>query len=1249
MGIQNYLKRVSKATKDIKSAIEEKGVSVAQCDGFETLADKVRAIQVGSSSDGSTLFTVLAFKSSQTKPATPTGGSFTTSAISYPSGWSDGSGLSKYVWMSYIVFKGDGSVYKNWVSPILVNGIINDDGDPIDLTDLATRTWVTNQIKNAIKNGIIDLSTYATKSYVDQKISEIPGGGGNFVESINGATGAITFAGSGVSKSGNTFTFNSGSGSGTTTSINGETGELTFTGSGVSKTGKTFTFSGGSSTGVTKDYVDTQDASTLKSAKDYADGLVSSTGVSSLNGLTGAVNLVKGTDNVTIEEEGKNIKISVNASGTDGDTFKEFILYTTSASDSIAPAVPEADTTWDEDTDELINLPTGWRKTVVVTSRAKYVWQITGIFSMKTRKISGSWYGPICLTGSEGSKGEDGDEIEEVYALSNETTVPTLNTSEADSNGKNKTEDGYLPKFVFTNESKEAVSERPSISSSNRYLFGAKRRKHNGTWLDFSTAYLLANFVEAGLTDEEKAQIKTDVTKDISDEINQAEARVSAVESRVDSIDFTKSTFINDPNNALISAITQYKDSNKKSFADLVVDGKKAEIKTWAGQVVDEKSPTGEQLITKITDAGIDLNGAQGIVDEWATYKTKTDGNETELNSVRSTLNAQQARIEEVAQNTYTDEQLQSKITNYAGVQIDAKAAEINSTVAKSKWIWGVYDNADTPTEVLATKEYDITQFTNTVDSSGNVVIAPMTEDAYRKTIEGTEWKEDKQSPKRKWTRIAQPEAFSKIIQKTNSLTLAVNEGESWASIVAKANESTGSELCLDADRINLSGTTNATEAFIGKATIQGATITDSSITNAKINSCTINSQIKSSNYVAKTDTVDGQGFLLDAGAKEYAIYGRTTEGKKFAITNNYIEVPAANITNLQSSIAQFGFVQAGNIVAKEVNSKSETDDITKTAIMNADKFSVSVKGKSGESGEIYIGIAPEYVVNEVTYKNMPVLYMTYSDGKGNEYTRYLDPKIWISPTTDAIYIPYITYYGSKSGLVVSTPITLYKKMKNGVAVDNLLYNLNSTGANYEPYTGILYGKTITAEGISGIPTYDSSNGSIETLKCMFTSDTKDCGKDPYDFQFNFVVPSVTKYTISNGLVSSEEIRESNIYAQIDTNGEEYFIKTNTEIPSDSTDEYPGTYETSPLRNRDLVLSKDWYKIGIGSAQAVKTTYPLNVTAYSLDGSEQPVSISFATTATFVPQTITGPWPTNGNWDTLDGLEEQTVYDVNLH
>lgn len=670
--------------------------------------------------------------------------------------------------------------------------------------------------------------------------------------------------------------------------------------------------------------------------KEYVDSKIteSTEGVASINGLTGAINLINGTDNVTIEEEGKNIKISVNASSVDGDTFKEFILYTASASDSIAPAVPDADTTWDESTDELVNPPTGWKKSVVVTVGSKYVWQITGVFSKKTRKISGSWYGPICLTGSAGPKGEDGDEIEEVYCLSNEAITPTINSTEADSSNKNKADDGYLPKFVFTNESKEAVSERPSVSSSNRYLFGTKRRKHNGTWLDFSTSYLLANFVEAGLTDEEKEQIKTDVTKDISNEINQAEARVSAVESRVDSIDFTKSTFVNDPDNALISAITQYKNKSQKSFADLIVDGKKAEIKTWAGQVVDEKSPTGDQLITKITDAGIDLNGAQGVVDEWATYKTKTDGNETELNSVHSTLNAQKARIEEVAQNTYTDEQLQSKITNYAGTKIDAKAAEINSTVAKSKWIWGVYDNSDSPTEVLATKEYDITQFTNTVDSSGNVVTAPMTEDAYRKTIEGTEWEEDTQAPKRKWTRIVQTDAFSKIIQKTNSIIFAVNEGESWASIVAKANESTGSELCLDADRINLNGTTNATTAVIGNAQITNATITEGTITKAKINSCTIASEIKSKTYCNGTDPETGEnkpkkGFLFDAGGEEFAIYGGSDEDStKFELTSSGLVIPTATITKL---------LNAGEITASKlkVNAANITGEISVNKIQS--------------------------------------------------------------------------------------------------------------------------------------------------------------------------------------------------------------------------------------------------------------------------------------------------------------------------
>ena len=96
MGIQNYLRRVSSATKDIKSAIEEKGVPVSQCEGIEALADKVRAIQAGTSIEDQ-MFVMLAFRQSSTAPAVPTGGYFSETDITYPTGWSDGSGLTKNI------------------------------------------------------------------------------------------------------------------------------------------------------------------------------------------------------------------------------------------------------------------------------------------------------------------------------------------------------------------------------------------------------------------------------------------------------------------------------------------------------------------------------------------------------------------------------------------------------------------------------------------------------------------------------------------------------------------------------------------------------------------------------------------------------------------------------------------------------------------------------------------------------------------------------------------------------------------------------------------------------------------------------------------------------------------------------------------------------------------------------------------------------------------------------------------------
>ena len=1177
MGIQNYLKRVSKATKDIKSAIEEKGVSVAQCDGFETLANKVRAIQTGTGSDGSSLFTVLAFKSSQTKPETPTGGSFTASAISYPSGWSDGAGLSKYVWMSYIVFKGDGSVYKNWVSPILVNGIINDGGDPIDLTDLATRTWVTDQIKNAIKNGTLDLSTYATKSYVDTQDASTLQSAKDYadglvtnagVTSINSISGSVTLKGSDTviisrGSDGQSLEFSAiggpGGGSDTIRSFNiyqnndsrevipdipsvlgsepywditsgelnncptGWSTDMTFesdkytwmasaffsknnAGAMVGswegpicitgkpgepgKDGSSFEFiyaltrdttskpnypttladkkrlfdeaeSGDDSShyatwngqkwydraqaidstnnkacwaaqrvkystnsdwiysnspilwanwgsdgtdgdGVEYIFFQTDDAHQAagKWYSDAANFNISYTNPGTVNGVTtnydntlddwvpqgwtdepqdvsedvfyefcsirkskngvwqefsvpslwakyamdgkdgasieyvfactnddltpeqvsvdnAAANadgahtkdeylpnfnfngtIVKATDNqVSVTENNQYQWVSLRRRkrgatewgdfshpaiwtkyterGYNGDTYATaqlFIAHTT-YDENNPPAVPVVTSTYDVNTRTVINPPTGWDKSATKTTDKPYIWTIWGSFSENTGNQVGEWSKPYCITGAPGPAGEDGDEIEEVYCLNNAAVIPTINSSGTDQNGKTKSEDGFLPKFVFNGESKDSVASQPSVTEELPYCYGAKRRKHNGTWLAFSDAYLCANYVKQGLSTDDKNLIKSEVESQIGSSLDATNRQISAIQDRVDNIDGTDATFFVDKKEGIINAITQYKSENQSSFSDLVLDGSEAKVKAWAG---GEFTENGKKLIK---DAGVDLDGIESTVRQWATFY---DESTMKTGSVRQILDAE-GKITTEAVKAAEDK------VNIAITKWDADKASITNDVAKAHQFWAKYKTDGTTIDTTA--EYDLSNV-GEGKTYANV-------EAYENAMKGEP---------NNWTKVIVTDALSRISQEAGRLTFAVNEGTSWASIVAKANESTGSELCLDADRINLSGTTNATKAVIGNAIIQGATITNGSITNAQINSCTIASQIKSKDYCNGTNPDTGEpktkkGFLFDAASaeSEFAIYARSpecaTEDPDVVISSSEIKLPAATVT----------------------------------------------------------------------------------------------------------------------------------------------------------------------------------------------------------------------------------------------------------------------------------------------------------------------------------------------------------------
>lgn len=1152
MGIQNYLKRVSKATKDIKSAIEEKGVPVAMCDGYEQLADKVRAIQVGSSVEASDmLFTILAFKQSTSMPGTPTGGSFSETKITYPSGWTDGAGLTENVWMSYCVIKGDGSVYKNWVTPIKLSGVSSSDTPSIDLTDYALKSWVTEQLSKLDFNEHIDLSAYATKTYVQNEIAKIQTGGS--VDLSNYATKSY---------------------------VDSRDSE-------VIKTAQTGWELG--------------DDETLKSAKSYADALVSGAGVSSLNSMTGDITLM-GSDSVSISRSGKSLIFTASGGsgggdGKDGDTIRSFNIYINTDSNTDIPEIPVNSAKmpyWNYSTGELDNCPTGWA-TDMVSDPKKYTWMAVGFFSKNSAGAQvGTWEGPLCITGepgkpgedgasmefiyaltpdadrkpnypttaadlkklfddaennnstiyngqrwydraqsidpttnracwmaqrvkyagaedwsvysstpviwanwgsdgtdgdgveyiffltddahqsagkwysdaenfaisytelgtvngvettydntvddwvpkgwtdepqdvsetdgfyefcairksangvwgefstpslwakyamdgkdgasveyvfatcseeltpeqvsvdndaanrdgagttdeylpnfnfngtvvkatddpvsvsetvpyqwvsirrrkrgesvwqdfshpslwnmwakgSQGPRGEDGDTIEEVYAVYNSVAVmPTINASATDANGKTATDDGYLPNFMFGTTAVAASIELLSVDSTNRYLFKSRRRKHNGTWLSYSDPVVAGNWTETELSPEEIEKLKDNIKTDVKDSLTEANQRVEALQTRLDSIDYTNATFIKDPDNALIAAITQYKDANQKSFADLVVDGKAAEIKALAGAEVNEH----------LTEAGITIDGLGAKLKSFADYQDKTTN---DIQTVASNLDAVKGTLTNYA----TTENLEN--VNSVVQTLNGKTAELISSVSKSTYVWVKKDSEG---NVIAdsTVAYDASQYL-----AKDAAYAD--KDKYEAAMEAQGYELD-----------LSVHAFSQIKQAAGEVDITAGDGKAAQLKIYGDNDT--SRIIMKAEQVDFSGNMNGKGMVVTDLTVTGtkgeidpvtklpqlgATINTAYINECQINSCEIASQIKSKTYVAHDDTKnqEGKGFLIDAGAVkadglEFAFYGQTSDGHKFELTNNSLVIPSAVI---------------GDVTVDTIQSKNYSED----------------------------------------------------------------------------------------------------------------------------------------------------------------------------------------------------------------------------------------------------------------------------------------------------------------------------------
>lgn len=86
----------------------------------------------------------------------------------------------------------------------------------------------------------------------------------------------------------------------------------------------------------------------------------------------------------------------------------------------------------------------------------------------------------------------------------------------------------------------------------------------------------------------------------------------------------------------MVQILTDYEDEDQKSFADLVIDGKKATIEQWAASKV--ANDLGEESLVSVKS---NLDGINGVIGNYADY---TEGGE--LKTVKQLLDAKAATAE---------------------------------------------------------------------------------------------------------------------------------------------------------------------------------------------------------------------------------------------------------------------------------------------------------------------------------------------------------------------------------------------------------------------------------------------------------------------------------------------------------------------------------------------------------------------------------------------------------------------------
>lgn len=115
------LEEIKNTFDNIRDALIEAGADVSECDSPTTYANRILSLAQGT---GLNVTCILAFKSSETKPETPTTPASASEPQNLPDGWSTPDGLTGTIWMTYTIV-GNTYIYVPWTEPIQITNIKN--------------------------------------------------------------------------------------------------------------------------------------------------------------------------------------------------------------------------------------------------------------------------------------------------------------------------------------------------------------------------------------------------------------------------------------------------------------------------------------------------------------------------------------------------------------------------------------------------------------------------------------------------------------------------------------------------------------------------------------------------------------------------------------------------------------------------------------------------------------------------------------------------------------------------------------------------------------------------------------------------------------------------------------------------------------------------------------------------------------------------------------------------------------------